>query len=106
MKLDRECRRLLIYSRLGTLSQLYFFDRDGVQYIDLKTETGLKDSFLGPQLKWLEDKRYIRRKEESMDDKKEAVYYITDKGREKYKTVLDWLLSLPAIKTGIDTKAT
>ncbi len=98
MKLDKECRRLLIYSRLSSLSQLYFFSPERVSYAELKAEVGIADSFIGPQLKWLESKGYIKEAEEGMDDSKETVYYITEKGKEKYKTVLEWLISLPTIK--------
>ena len=44
----KEYRRLLTYSRLACMSQLYSFGEEGVPYRDLKAEFGLEDNLLGP----------------------------------------------------------
>ncbi len=101
--LRKEYRRLLTYSRLACMSQLYSFGEEGVPYRDLKAEFGLEDNLLGPQLLWLKSNKYIRPKEESLDKESIAVYYITKEGIVAYEKVLEWLKSLQpeiALKNG------
>lgn len=93
--LEREYRRLLTYSRLGSLSQLYFFERDGVPYRDLRAELELDDSGFGPQLKFLKDEGYVKVKEVGLNDEKITVYYITESGKRAYKEILEWIRGLP-----------
>jgi DNA-binding MarR family transcriptional regulator len=93
--LEREYRRLLTYSRFGSLSQLFFFDKDGVPYRDLKSELGLGDSHFGPQIKLLKDEGYVEAKEQTLNNEKLTVYYITNKGKQAYSMILEWIKTLP-----------
>jgi DNA-binding MarR family transcriptional regulator len=98
VELKKPYRRILTYSRLGSLSNMYYYgkeEKEGISYKDLKAALGLSDSTLAPQLSWLKEKGYVESKEEPLNNEKQLVYYITDKGREVYEAVLDWLNSLP-----------
>ena len=93
--LKSEHRRLLRYSRLGSLSYLYLYDNDGVAYRDLKAALGLSDSQLGPQLLWLRKGRYVKVRDEKLDSVGLAVYYITEEGRQAYEEILSWMAAIP-----------
>lgn len=93
--LKLEHRRLLIYSRLGALSYMYYYGASGIPYRDLKTALELSDSRLGPQLLWLRKRGYARVKVEKEDEVELSVYYIEPKGREAFEAVLSWIDSMP-----------
>jgi len=96
-ELKREYRRILTYSRLGALSYMYYYDKDGILYQELKSVLVLKDSTLAPQLRWLKEKGYAKANDEDLDSGKIVVYYITDEGRRAYREVLNWLDHLPTL---------
>ena len=98
VELKRPYRRILTYSSLGSLSNMYYYGkdgRDGISYKDLKATLSLNDSTLAPQLLWLKDKGYAESKDEQLNDERQLIYYITDKGKVAYEAVLKWLESLP-----------
>ncbi len=77
---------------------MYYYgkeEKEGISYRDLKAALDLADSTLAPQLLWLKDKGYVESKEEPLNNEKQLVYYITDKGRRVYEAVLEWFRSLP-----------
>jgi DNA-binding MarR family transcriptional regulator len=95
MVLVKENRRLLTYSRLASLSYLDYYGKDGVMYKELKNALGLSDSQLGPQLLWLKEKGYVKTEPQKLDEKELSVYYITEKGKIAYKSIVDWIKTIP-----------
>lgn len=93
--LEGKSKRLLRYSRLGSLSYMYLYDRDGISYRELKAALDLSDSQLGPQLLWLRKYKYAEVREEQSDNSGISVYYITQKGRDVYEQIMTWIAALP-----------
>jgi len=95
MILAKENRRLLTYSRFASLSYLNYYNKDGIMYKELKNALGLSDSQIGPQLLWLRKKGYVKTETQKLDNKELVVYYITEKGKNAYKSIIEWIKTLP-----------
>lgn len=92
--LDRKLRRLLLYARISVLAMLNYYGDDGLAYQDIKDALKLEDGSLGPNLSWLKAQGYVEPKDEKMEDKTVAVYYITDAGKQAYASVKTWFEGL------------
>ncbi len=80
------------------MSYMYYYDRDGISYQELKQALGLSDNQLGPQLLWLKKNKYVKLEVAELDGKGISVYYITEKGKEVYKEIVSWIKELPLKK--------
>jgi DNA-binding PadR family transcriptional regulator len=89
--LDRKLRRVLLYARISVLAMLDYYGKDGVAYQDIKDALKLEDGSLGPNLMWLKENGYAESKEEKVEDKAIAVYYITGSGKQACYNVKQWL---------------
>ncbi len=92
--IDKNFRRLLLYSRIGVMAMLSYYGKDGLSYQDIKDSLKLEDGSLSPNLLWLRKNDYITSEDTEIGEKSIAVYYITSKGEEAYKHVKTWLREL------------
>lgn len=103
ISLDSIYRKLLLYPRLSTLTILYYVDKDGLPYEELRNITGLSEGTLNPTLAFLRKEELIRSEETSLDKKRAVILYITDKGKDAYESLSGWfkrLLDLQKFKEG------
>lgn len=100
ISLNKNYRKLLLYPRLFTLTSLYYVDKDGLPYEELRNITGLSEGTLNPTLTLLKKEELVRSEETSLDKKRAVILYITDKGKDAYKNLLDWFKKLMEIGNG------
>ncbi len=100
ISLDKNYRKLLLYPRLFTLTVLNYVDKDGLPYEELRNITGLSEGTLNPTLAFLRKEELIRTEETSLDKKRAIILYITEKGKDAYKNLLDWFKKLIEMENG------
>ncbi len=98
MVLESKYRRLLTYTRLSSLAYMYYYDKDGIEYREIKAALYLKDSQLSPQLLWLRKNLYASFNEQQFDDQKLSVYYITKEGKKAYNKIITWMEEIPLLQ--------
>lgn len=99
--LDKNHKKLLLYSRFLILHTLFYFSDDGVAYSDLKDtkKNGIPEGSLSPNLLWLKKHGYIR---EEPRDGNENVYFIKSEGKTALRALMDWLDNMIKIFNEVD----
>ncbi len=80
------------------LLSLMNFNRDGLQFRELKAVLDISDGKLKSNLDFLEGVGYIKKVQIQLDQKKMHIYLITNSGESELNNILDWVKILVSMR--------
>ena len=73
------------------LLALMNFNKDGLQFRELKPLLNISDGKLKSNLDFLEEVEYIQKVQILLDRKKLHIYFITEEGQSELKNMANWM---------------
>ena len=80
------------------LLSLMNYNRDGLQFRELKTLLDISDGKLKSNLDFLEEVGYIQKIPIELDQKKMHIYLITEAGENELKIIINWIKILARLE--------
>ncbi|MFX1457712.1 MAG: transcriptional regulator [Promethearchaeota archaeon] len=79
------------------LLALMSFNRNGIQYRELKTLLNISDGKLKSNIDYLEELEYIKSVQVILDQRKVHIYMITDLGENELKKISDLMMIMKKV---------
>lgn len=81
-----------------TLLALMTFNKDGLQYRELKTLLDISDGKLKSNLDYLQEVGYIRKIPIRLDQKDMHIYMVEDSGKKELKKIIKWVEDIKKVE--------